>query len=96
MAIEAKVEIKTAEDYIKEIQELLGDNPPISINMIGAQLASVSIEESWREGTTTPVETLNADGTTSIEYEEDYVEKRLTKAQTTKANAWIKENMGGS
>jgi hypothetical protein len=48
---------KTSEDYIKQIQEVLGVECPISVSVINGVLKHVSVETEWKTGGTNPVET---------------------------------------
>ncbi len=84
---------KTGNDFITEIHELLGCKPPISATVSGGKLLQVSVETEWKEGGTTPVEIVNKDGETVVDYEEDYTEKKLTKAQVDALNAYIEDNL---
>ena len=47
---------KTSGDYVKEIQEVLGVECPISVSVINGVLKHVSVETEWKEGGTTPIE----------------------------------------
>lgn len=50
-------DIKTSDDYVKEIQELLGVNPPITLVVSNdGVLKKLTVETQWTEGGTTPVE----------------------------------------
>lgn len=47
---------KTADEYIEEIQDIVGDNCPVTIEVLNGVLKQVSVETEWKEGYTTPVE----------------------------------------
>lgn len=48
---------KTANDYIAEIQDVVGNNCPITVEVIDGVLKNVIIDTQWKEGGTTAVET---------------------------------------
>lgn len=84
---------KTANEYIVEIQELLDASPPLTVTVVEGVLKKVSVETEWKEGETTPVESVDEDGNTVIDYEENYTEKSLTQAQINKLNTYMQENI---
>lgn len=107
--IDFGLDTKTSDDYIAEIYETIGAHFPLSVAVGDGKLLRVSAETEWREGGTTPVEeeveiekTLVVDGveetvkvteTRVVDYEEDYTEKKLTKAQVDDLNAYIEDNL---
>lgn len=48
---------KTADEYIVEIQDIVGDNCPVTIEVLNGVLKQVSVETEWKTGGTNPVET---------------------------------------
>lgn len=48
--------LKTTGDYLKEVQELLGAKPPLSVVVIEGNLKQVVVETEWKEGGTVPIE----------------------------------------
>lgn len=96
---------KTPNDYIAEIQDVLGCTPPISVTVIDGLLKQVAVEPEWREGGTTAVEqeveveTEDENGEpivvteTQTTYVEDYTEKKLTQPQITALQTYIQNNL---
>lgn len=83
-------------DYATEAQELVGVQFPIetTVDQQG-NLVGVSYNSTWREGSTTPKEVTDKNGKASIEYEENYTDKKLTNAQIKKIDQYIQENIVG-
>ena len=81
--------MKNSKDLTKEIYELVGENFPLSISIELGKVVDVKYSKEWREGGTIP--TPREDG--SIEYVEDYTDKKLTEKQVETIDNWIKENL---
>lgn len=48
--------IKEASDYIKEMYELVGEEFPVNVVVLGGVLKNVSIQPEWQEGGTIAIE----------------------------------------
>lgn len=88
-----QVTAKTSQDYIDEIVEIIGDTPPMEVQVVGGKLVYFKFEETWKEGSTTLVKKLNEDGVEVDEYVEDYTDKKLSKGQISKIEKWVGENI---
>ena len=84
---------KTADEYIAEIYDLIKAKCPLAVTVSNGELKNVSVETSWKEGETVPVESVDEDGNTVIDYEENYTEKSLTQAQIADLNNYLQENL---
>lgn len=97
---------KTANNYIKELQAVVGEQCPLTVEVANGILQKVTVETEWREGGTVPVEVemevekKNAKGEKEIvtelvvvDYEESYVEKALTQKQIKDLNTYIEANI---
>ncbi len=84
---------KTADEYIAEIYDLIKAKCPLAVTVSNGELKNVSVETSWKEGETVPVESVDEEGKTVIEYEEDYTEKSLTQKQIADLNKYMQDNI---
>jgi len=85
--------INSADDYIKEIYTLIGENFPLTVTTMGGVLKQVLCETSWLEGGTIPVESISESGELTVTYQESYEEKSLTQEQLDKLDIYMKENI---
>lgn len=86
-------QLKTSEDYIIELQEIIGVMPPTEVQVVDGKLVYFKFEETWKEGHTELVKKLNEDGVEVDEYVEHYEDKRLTSTQIKKIEKWVGENL---
>lgn len=90
-------ELKTSDDYIQELYELMGFKFPISINVLNGRVVSFSFDTEWKEGGTNPkeIEVIDDDGNvrTEIEYVEDYKHLKMTDEQVDKLKKWAAQNV---
>lgn len=82
-------------DYASELQDLVGAKFPVSVSVNSAgNLIGASYESSWKEGGTTPVELTDPEtNDVTIEYREDYKDKKLSASQVKQIDGWLKENI---
>jgi hypothetical protein len=87
--------MKTVEELALEAKKIVGENVPLTVERDGNKITSIKYQTEWKIGTTRPVETgeLNDDGQPIYDYEEDYKDMKLTKAQISELDTWIKENV---
>lgn len=79
--------MKTTQELIKEIYELVGENFPIRFRTEFFKVVEITYEKDWRVGGTTTA--TREDGTTY--FKEDYVEKKLSSKQIDIIDNWITE-----
>jgi len=84
---------KSNQDYIEELHSLVGAKFPLSITSSNGKLLQASYETTWLSGGTVPVESVDADGNTVTDYEENYTKEKLTAAQIKKIDAYLEENI---
>lgn len=91
-------EVKTSGDYSKEVTKLVGEDFPMTIRVVDGKLVGFEFETSFKVGSTKAVETEEKDYEDNpvLDYEEDYTEKKLTKAQIDKIEKWANENVVSS
>lgn len=78
-------------NYGLEMQELVGAKCPVStVVSRDGKLLSASYETDWKEGGTAPVTNKKGEITG---YKENYKDKQLTKAQVSKLDKYISENL---
>lgn len=95
--------LKTNEDYMQELHDLVGQIFPITmtVNTATGQVQQFSYETEWKEGGTTAVEKTDDNGSTIldeqdnpvIDYIENYTKKKLTAAQIKLVDQWASENI---
>lgn len=84
-----------AQELRDELYELIGAQFPLSLLFDQQQnLIGVTYETTWKEGGTEPVEKVNKKtGETTIEYKENYSNKKLTDKQIDTVDNWIKHKL---
>lgn len=84
--IEAGIAIKTSDDYLAEIYELIGEEFPIEITVVNGKIQNIVAETEWKAGS------VSYDAETD-EYVETADIKTLTQTQIAKLNQYIAENV---
>lgn len=88
---------KTPNDYVREIQELLGARCPVTAHFYNGVLVRIEVEPTYREGGTVTVERVDEEtGDTIYEYDDSgLIEQKLSQAQIKKLETWVAENIKG-
>lgn len=86
--------IKTDDEIIAEIYELVGDKFPLQITILYGKVLNMSFDTEWKEGTTESVPVgEDENGDLLFEYEEHYTDRELTADQIAKLEKWAAENI---
>lgn len=86
-------DLKTGDDYIKEIYSLVEVEFPIAISVAGGKIVNASYETEWKTGSTNPVEKTDKEGNVTIEYEENYTKHKLTADEIKTIDAWLEHQV---
>lgn len=88
-------EIKSGDQITEELYTIVGDRFPLSLTIANGAVVNMTYEDEWKEGTTNAIDTSELDENNQpiVNYEEDYTNKKLSKAQIAKINAWAEENI---
>ena len=85
---------KTSDEYLDELYKEAGATFPVKVVVDAGKLFSISYDTDWKEGGTTPVEVKDKKtGAVTIDYKENYSNKKLSAAQIKKIDAWIEKNL---
>lgn len=87
--------MKTSKDYVAEIYDLIGENFPLTVDVVFGKLISVEYSKEWKVGGTVLEDSgeVDEDGNAIMEYIGEYEDKKLTDEQVAKIDNWIKENV---
>lgn len=86
-------EYATSDDHIAALYEAAGVEFPIKVQVEAGEILTIEYDTEVKVGGTTPVETVNDEGETVIEYEENYEIVKLTKTQQDAIDAYIQSNL---
>ena len=86
-------EYATSDEHIAALYEAAGVEFPIKVQVEAGKILAAEYSTEFKVGSTTPIETVNDDGETVIEYEENYEIVKLAKTQQDAIDAYIQANL---